>query len=130
MRFSRPFVLLLVMMLYAGPALASSADQPAFGLIGSLSAKPGQRDALIAAIAGGAADMPGCYSYVIAADNANPDQIWITEVWDTKASHDRSLNLPSVRAAIAKARPLIAGMGSQIVTTPEAGLGPNRPKTP
>jgi quinol monooxygenase YgiN len=111
--------------------VAAAADlPPSYGLIGSITAKPGQRDALIAAVASGTDAMPGCYSYVIAADAANPDLIWITEVWDTKASHDSSLKLPAVQAAIAKARPLIAGMGSQTITTPVAGGGPRWEKKP
>jgi quinol monooxygenase YgiN len=115
------------------PALASPGTpdgKPLYGLIGSMTAKPGQRAALIAAIAEGSVDMPGCYSYVIAADATNPDLIWVTEVWDSKQSHDASLNLPGVQAAIAKARPLIGGMGSQTVTTPEAGGGPRWSKKP
>ena len=31
--------------------------------------------------------MPGCLSYLIAKDQANDDGIWITEVWNDKASH-------------------------------------------
>jgi len=105
-------------------------DKPLYGLIGSLTAKPGQRAAVIAAIAGGSDAMPGCYSYVIAADTTNPDLIWITEVWDSKTSHDNSLKLPPVQAAIVKARPLIAGFGAQTVTTPVAGGGPRWSKKP
>ena len=113
-----------------GVARAQNPDKPLYGLIGSMTAKPGQRAALIAAIADGSGDMPGCYSYVIAADAANPDLIWITEVWDSKASHDNSLKLPAVQVAIAKARPLIAGFGTQTVTTPAAGGGPRWTKKP
>jgi len=123
----------LALITAAPPALAgpgTPGDKPLYGLIGSMTAKPGQRDALIAAIAAGSTDMPGCYSYVIAADATNPDLIWITEVWDSKQSHDASLNLPPVQAAIAKAKPLIAGMGSQTVTTPVAGGGPRWSRKP
>ncbi|MDP9103253.1 MAG: antibiotic biosynthesis monooxygenase [Pseudomonadota bacterium] len=123
----------LVASLIALPALAAPGtpgDKPLYGLIGSMTAKPGQRAALIAAIAEGSTDMPGCYSYVIAADAANPDLIWITEVWDSKQSHDASLNLPPVQAAIAKAKPLIGGMGSQTITTPTAGGGPRWSRKP
>ena len=81
-----------------------------YGLIGQFSAKPGQRDALIAILLEGTGGMPGCLSYIVAKDVADPDAIWITEVWDSQASHTASLKLPSVRAAIAKGRPLIAGI--------------------
>ena len=51
------------------------------------------------------------------------DALWITEVWDSQASHAASLSLPAVRAAIARGRPLIAGFGEHIVTTPVGGHG-------
>ena len=59
--------------------------------------------------------MPGCLSYVVARDPADADAIWITEVWVDAASHKASLALPSVQAAIAEARPLIAGFDSSVV---------------
>jgi quinol monooxygenase YgiN len=96
-----------------------------YGLIGKMTAAPGQRDALIAILLddGGVDAMPGCLSYVVATDPADADALWITEVWDSKASHDASLTLPSVRQAISRARPMIAGFGESHVTTPVGGYG-------
>lgn len=88
-----------------------------------MTATAGQRDALVALLLEGADDMPGCRSYVVALDPADDDAIWVTEVWDDEASHRASLDLPAVQAAIAKARPLIAGFGDQVVTIPVGGLG-------
>ena len=67
--------------------------------------------------------MPGCLSYVVARDPADADAIWITEVWDSRDSHRASLQLPQVRAAIARARPLIAGFESGVETVPVGGVG-------
>jgi quinol monooxygenase YgiN len=67
--------------------------------------------------------MPGCLSYVVAKDPADDNAIWITEVWDAEASHAASLSLPAVQQAIARGRPLIAGMGARWVTTPVGGHG-------
>ena len=53
--------------------------------------------------------MPGCLSYIIAKDTEDENVVWITEVWEDEASHHNSLQLPSVRHAITKAMPLIAG---------------------
>lgn len=39
-----------------------------YGLIGKMTAGPGQRDALAAILLEGTDAMPGCLSYVIAAD--------------------------------------------------------------
>lgn len=94
-----------------------------YGLIGRMTAKPGQRDALAAAILEGSTAMPGNLSYIVATDPADPDAIWVTEVWVDEASHRNSLTLPDVQAAIAKARPLIAGFGPSTVTTPIGGYG-------
>jgi quinol monooxygenase YgiN len=67
--------------------------------------------------------MPGCLSYVVSADSADVDALWITEVWDSQASHRASLSLPDVQAAIAKGRPMIAGFASQVETVPIGGYG-------
>lgn len=110
-------VLAAVVLLAAGAAAA----QP-YGLIGKMTARPGQRDALIAFLLEGSTAMPGCLTYVVARDAHEPDALWVTEAWDTKAAHDASLRLPNVQAAIAKARPLIAGVGPSYETEPVAGL--------
>jgi quinol monooxygenase YgiN len=96
---------------------------PMYGLIGKMNATPGQRDALIAILLEGTATMPGCLSYIVAKDTTDANAIWITEVWDTEASHKASLGLPAVQAAIARARPMIAGFGERFITTPLGGVG-------
>lgn len=94
-----------------------------YGLIGKMLAAPGQRDALIDILLEGIAGMPGCLSYVVARDPADGDAIWITEVWDSEASHAASLTLPAVRAAITRARPIITGFGDSTTTAPAGGHG-------
>lgn len=93
------------------------------GLIGRIMCKPGTRDALIGVLLEGVSGMPGCLSYVVARDPADAEAIWITEVWKDEASHKASLSLPSVQAAIAKGRPLIARFDQHIVTQPVGGHG-------
>jgi hypothetical protein len=58
-----------------------------YGLIGKLNCVPGQRDAFAALLLEGSQAMPGCLSYVLATDPADSDALWITEVWDSQASH-------------------------------------------
>jgi quinol monooxygenase YgiN len=94
-----------------------------YGLIGKMTATPGQRDALIAILLEGVAAMPGCLSYVVATDPTDANAIWITEAWDSKTSHAASLSLPSVRDAIARGKPLIAGFSNSVITTPVGGHG-------
>lgn len=93
------------------------------GLIGKMTAAAGQRDALAAVLLEGTDAMPGCLSYVVARDPAEPDALWITEVWDSAASHQASLTLPAVKAAIAKGRPWIAGFSNRVETVPLGGYG-------
>jgi len=93
------------------------------GLIGKMLAAPGQRDALIGILLESTTAMPGCLSYIVAKDVKDENAIWISEVWDSKDSHAASLTLPEVKAAIAKARPLIAGFGDYSTTEPVGGVG-------
>lgn len=98
-----------------------------YGLIGKMTATAGQRGTLAAALLEGTQAMPGCLSYIIAADPADPDGLWITEVWDSQASHQASLELPEVKAAIAKGRPIIAGFSNRVETVPIGGYGLRKP---
>ena len=104
-------------------AVATDATRSLYGLIGKMKAVPGQRDTLVAAILEGSKTMPGCLSYIVAKDADDTDAIWITEVWDSEASHDASLQLPAVQASIAKARDFVASMETGVVTVPVGGIG-------
>ena len=88
-------------------------------------ARPGQRDRLIELLleAARSRTMPGCRLYVVSEVPAEPDAISIIEAWDDKSAHDASLQLDTVRAVIAKARPLIAGMGASVELRPIGGQG-------
>jgi quinol monooxygenase YgiN len=102
-----------------------------YGLHGTIRAKPGQRDALLAVLldaAKYAPRMPGCRLYVVGTIADEPDAISVTEIWDDKAAHDASLGLESVREIIGRGRPLIAGAGDSVTFTPVGGFGiPGRP---
>ena len=94
-----------------------------YGLIGKMTAIAGQRDTLAAILLEGTGAMPGCLSYVIATDPADADALWISEVWDSQASHQASLGSPDVKAAITRGRPLIAGFSNRVETNPIGGVG-------
>ena len=98
-----------------------------YGLIGKMKVAEGKRDELVKILLEGTDKMPGCLSYIIANDPADPNAIWITEVWDSKANHEASLKLPSVQAAIAKGRPMITGFGERFETEPIGGHGLSKP---
>ena len=94
-----------------------------YGIIGRAKAVPGQREALVRILLQASRDMPGCLSYVVAKDRDDPQAIWITEVWQDRASHEESLTLPQVREAIASGRPLIEEFDERIETEPVGGWG-------
>lgn len=104
-----------------GIAKAEAMDE-LYGLVGQMRAAPGKRAELVACLLEGSGGMPGNLAYIVAEDLADPDAIWITEVWRSKADHASSLTLPAVRQTIAKARPIIAGFGMQVETRP-VGFG-------
>ena len=94
-----------------------------YGLISKITAVAGQRDTLAGILIDGTVSMPGCLSYVVAADATELDALWVTEVWESRASHQASLQLPGAKAAIAKGRPLIAGFSNRVETLPIGGHG-------
>ena len=105
------------------PPLKGELKEKMYGLISKATALPAQRDSLIAILLADVTDMPGCLSYVVAKDPADPNAIWITEVWDSERSHAASLSLPSVKGAITRGKPLIAEFGQRVVTEPIGGYG-------
>jgi quinol monooxygenase YgiN len=94
-----------------------------YGLIGSIQTVAGRRDELARILLEGTRDMPGCLSYVVASDPSDADLLWITEVWRSESDHRASLELPGVREAIQRGRPLIRGFGARTETRPIGGHG-------
>ncbi len=93
------------------------------GLISKLITSPDKREEFITIPMAAIHHMPGCLSYIVAKDSTDENAVWVTEVWDSKASHDASLLLPSVKDTLAKGKPMIAGFGERIVTLPVGGYG-------
>lgn len=94
-----------------------------YGLIGKMSATPGDRDALCAILTEAVGEMPGCINYVVAHDPDDENAIWITEVWDSSESHKASLEIEAVMDAIQRARPMIASFDQHQETQPVGGHG-------
>lgn len=113
-----------VMAGVAGAALTGGGTSM-YGLHGKMTCAPGSRDKVVAILMSGIDFLrrfPGCRIYLIATDPEAPDDIWVTEVWDSKDAHDASLKTPEVQAEIAQARGMIVG-GTRQVTTPLGGVG-------
>jgi|JI10StandDraft_1071094.scaffolds.fasta_scaffold754353_2 quinol monooxygenase YgiN len=78
---------------------------------GKLTAVTGKADELEAILLQAAElvkEVAGCNIYVISRDKASADDIWATELWDSKDDHDVSLQDEKVRTLISTAMPLIA----------------------
>lgn len=93
-----------------------------YGLIAKLTAVLGKRDALIKVLTEGTRSMPGCRSYILAKDAAEENTVWVTEIWDSQASHDASFTLPAVKDSLAQAKPLVASFEKVAVTNPVGGV--------
>lgn len=89
-----------------------------YGLHGKLKATAGKGEILANLLAQASqlvSTAKGCHLYLVSRDREEPDSVWGTEVWDSKADHDNSLHLPGVRELIGQAMPFLDGR-------PEKGL--------
>jgi quinol monooxygenase YgiN len=93
-----------------------------YGLIAKITLNSGKREEAIVLLAESSANMPGCFSYVIAKDVVSEDVLWISEVWESRAAHDSSLTLRAVQAAMPRIKSLIAHFERVAETEPVAGV--------
>jgi quinol monooxygenase YgiN len=96
-----------------------------YGYLGSIRTRPERRDSVIAILLRGADGLraAGCQLYIVSASLTDPDMIWVTEVWTSKAHHDESLNQPDAKAAVAEAMPMLTGEFTSQELTVVGGLG-------
>jgi quinol monooxygenase YgiN len=73
--------------------------------------RPGHRDEVVATLLSGQDGLraAGCDLYVVGTSDDDEDLVWVNEVWVSKEAHDRSLELPAVKEAIAAAMPFLTG---------------------
>ena len=94
-----------------------------YGRIARTIAVPGKREALAEILVNGTHALPGCLSYVVAADSHDPDALWITEIWEDAESHQAALSLPAIQTTVAQGRPLIASFSTMAETLLVGGSG-------
>jgi len=83
-----------------------------FANFGTLGVKPGHRDAIVALLTrsnGELAGAAGCLLYEVGVSDEHPDTVFVMELWISAEAHRASLQLESVRAAIAEAMPMLSG---------------------
>jgi quinol monooxygenase YgiN len=97
----------------------------AYGYNGSMKTKPGCRDDVVAILLSGADGLraAGCHAYLVGVSDTDDDTIWVSEVWETKKHHADSLQLPEVKAAIARAMPMLTGEFTSQELIVVGGLG-------
>lgn len=79
--------------------------------VGTLGANPGMRDELVAILTRPSTDLAaaGCLQYDVGISDEHPDTVFVLELWVDAEAHHAALGLPSVRAAIDEAMPLLSG---------------------
>ena len=88
-----------------------------YGLVVKLTAARGRRGELIEMMGGkDSQTVKGCLSFIVAEDAADEDVLWITEVWESQASHEASLALPPIKESLKDVDTLIAGF-EKVATT-------------
>ncbi|MEZ5428037.1 MAG: putative quinol monooxygenase [Pyrinomonadaceae bacterium] len=101
----------------SGQTTSENPEKPKYGLFGTITAKEGKAEELLAILLDASKKMTkveGCHLYVVSRDPKNKNVISVYEVWDSKDDHDNSLNIEEVRRLIAKALPMVEGPPVQI----------------
>lgn len=82
-----------------------------FANVGTLGVQPGKRDDVVAILTrrNPQLDSAGCLAYEVGVSDADPDTVFVAELWESADAHRAALQLDSVRAAIAEAKPMLSG---------------------
>lgn len=88
-----------------------------FANVGTLGTQPGRLDDVVAVLTrrNPQLDDAGCLLYEVGVSQDAPDTVFVAELWVSPEAHRASLQLDSVRNAIAEAMPMLLGQlgGSQ-----------------
>jgi len=75
-------------------------------------------------------EVPGCQLYVINRSPADPDVVWVTELWQSQEQLDAALETPQARALIPEVLDLVGDGGfERIDLEPVGGVGPEEGET-
>lgn len=82
-----------------------------FANVGTLGVTPGHRDELVAILTRRSPELAeaGCLLYEVGISDDQPEEVFVAELWESADAHAASLQLASVKEAIAEARPLLSG---------------------
>jgi quinol monooxygenase YgiN len=82
-----------------------------WGNMGTLKTDPAHRDELIGILTRYKPELQeaGCLVYEVGANPANPDLVYVLEVWTSAEAHRAALGRGAVRDAVHEALPLLDG---------------------
>ena len=106
--------------------MAERTGMSDYGLFGKMMAIAGEGDTLAGHLLEAAValeELAACRMYVVSRDPADPEAVWVMEVWESAEAHRASLELAAVQELTARARPIIAGMGERFELIPIGGKG-------
>lgn len=90
-----------------------------YGLIVKLTSVSGRRAELIEVLGGDDSQtIAGCLSFIVGEDTADEDVLWVTEVWESEASHRASLELPPSKPGLPAIETLVARYERIAITQP------------
>ena len=96
-----------------------------YGLFGKFDAQEDKRDELIKILLKAAELLQrndDCIEYIV-GKSEKPNEVWVSELWTSKAAHDASLEPEDIRELVMSALPYIAGMPSGTEYYPLGGKG-------
>ena len=97
-----------------------------------MTAQPGKGEALAAKmldVAESLAETPGCDLYLVNCQADAPDEVWITELWQSQEAVDASLRelaTEAGKARLSEVMSLLAGSPERVDLTPLGGVGAPR----
>jgi quinol monooxygenase YgiN len=97
-----------------------------FALLNQLTAKPGQRDRVVAVLRESGRlfdDNPACILYLVSESVDDPNLVWVVDLWTSEEAHAEALKAPELRPFVEQAMPMLEGMPKQIEIRPVGGKG-------
>lgn len=97
-----------------------------FGMTTKVVVHEGQRDVLVdllLTVAERASAVPGCYLYVISNSEEEPDAVWVSEAWRSRAHYEAWMCRPDVVQLVEAMASLIAIRSNPVLVVPVGGKG-------
>jgi quinol monooxygenase YgiN len=79
--------------------------------------------ALLLEVADGLRGFDGCGMYIINHAQDDPDEVWVTELWESREAMQSSLRTPSAQAMIPRVMELVQEWGEPVELVPLGGPG-------